>query len=265
MAPLEQRAPNDRSQAPAVSVIVPFFDSAAHFADCLNALGRQEPVPGGHEVILVDNGGQDGSRAIAEELGREHGFTVVEERAPGAYAARNRGLEQARGELVAFTDADCRPDPDWLAQAVASMQDAAVGIAVGRCDYPESASPALRLLGRYENAKTRHVLAHRPTGYHFAYANNMVVRAQVFEQLGPFVSWRRAGDSELVHRMAARRPDLRTVYRDAQRVVHLEFLRARDRLRRLRLYTSTNARIDGFRELPAAVRVAILLRALLGR
>ena len=71
--------------------------------------------------------------------------------------------------------------------------------------------------------------------------------------------------SELVHRLAARRPDLRAAFRRSMKVTHLEFLRARDRARRLRLYTQTNARIPTFRELPARARLAVLARLVLGR
>ena len=100
--------------------------------------------------------------------------------------------------------------------------------------------------------------------YHFAYANNMAVRASVFEQIGPFREWERAADTELVHRLAAKRPDLRLAYLRGMQVTHLEFLRVRDRLRRLSLYTHTNSRVATFRELGASERAAVLLHLLRG-
>ncbi len=126
------------------------------------------------------------------------------------------------------------------------------------------ASRALRLLGAYENAKAEYVVTRCARAHHFAYANNMAVRASVFVELGPFREWGRAADTELVHRLAARRPDLRLAYSPSMRVTHHEFLRVRDRLRRLSLYTQTNAQIDGFRELGPAQRAGVL-RYLLGR
>ena len=142
------------------------------------------------------------------------------------------------------------------------MRDPAVAILLGHCGYPADASLALRLLGAYENAKTEYVLDRCPPAYHFAYANNMAVRASVFDELGPFEEWQRAADSELVHRLAARRPDLRPAYRRSMRVTHLEFLRARDRARRLSLYTRTNAQIATFRELGVAQRCGVLWQLL---
>ena len=86
------------------------------------------------------------------------------------------------------------------------------------------------------------------------------MRASLFEELGPFKEWKRAADTEMVHRMAARRPDLRLVYDPGMRVTHLEFTSTRDRLRRLRLYRSTNSRIPEFRELGVGRRLGVLTR-----
>ena len=93
----------------------------------------------------------------------------------------------------------------------------------------------------------------------------MAVRASVFAEIGPFEQWARAADSELVHRVARARPDLRLVYRPSMVVTHMEFLRTRDRVRRLSLYTKTNARIQGFRELGIADRVGVLGQLLRAR
>jgi hypothetical protein len=145
------------------------------------------------------------------------------------------------------------------------MEDPAIAILLGHCRYPENASLALRWLGNYENAKADYVINYCAHAHHFGYANNMAVRACLFEEIGPFKEWKRAADSELVHRLASRRPDLRTAYHRSMKVTHLEFLRARDRLRRLSLYTRTNAKIGTFRELGTAQRLGVLLHLLRGR
>jgi glycosyltransferase involved in cell wall biosynthesis len=260
--PAEAIAPRSRpgSNRPRVSVVVPFYDRQRHLAECVEALLAQD-LDGSVEIILVDNGSSDVSAAAAA---RERGVTLLLERTPGAYAARNAGIRRAAAPIVAFTDADCTPDRDWLRSVCDGMEDARVAILVGHCRYPAGASPALHLLGAYENAKAEYVMGRLPRAHHFAYANNMAVRASVFEEVGLFAEWDRAADSELVHRLAARRPDLGVAYRESMRVTHLEFLRLRDRLRRLSLYTSTNARIATFRELTKRQRAAVLLRVLLG-
>ena len=247
----------DNGGLPLLSGGVPFFDSERYLGACIESLLAQEEVGGPYEVILVDNGSTDGSAAIAA---RYRELDVLQEPRPGAYAARNTGIRAARAPVIALTDADCVVSTDWLRSILAGMRDPDVAILLGQVRYPASASAALRLLGAWENAKAEYVLEACPPAHRFAYANNMAVRSWVFSELGPFAEWPRAADSELVHRLASRRPEARTAYRPSMRVTHLEFTSARARTRRLRLYTSTNARIEGFRELGLRRRLGVLLR-----
>jgi glycosyltransferase involved in cell wall biosynthesis len=243
-------------------VVVPFFNNECHIAACIESLLNQEAVGGPFEIIFVNNGSTDGSPSVVERYG---GLTVLAEATPGAYAARNTGIRRARAPLVAFTDADCVVDRTWLRSAREGMENPDIAILLGHCRYPDNASLALKLLGAYENAKTDYVINRCGPAHHFGYANNMAVRASLFEELGPFKTWKRAADSELVHRIASRRPDLQTAYHRSMRVTHMEFLRARDRLRRLSLYTRTNAKIETFRELGTAQRFGVLVHLLRGR
>lgn len=248
--------------ARSVSIVVPFHDSERHLAACVESLLAQDEAAASYELILVDNGSRDHSAAIAS---RYREVVLLHEAKPGAYAARNAGLRRARGSILAFTDADCVASRGWMRSILDGMADPSVGILLGRAEYPPEASLTLRLLGEYENAKAEYVIARRPPAFHFAYANNMAVRASVFAEIGPFEQWARAADSELVHRVARARPDLRLVYRPSMVVTHMEFLRTRDRVRRLSLYTKTNARIQGFRELGIADRVGVLGQLLRAR
>jgi hypothetical protein len=139
------------------------------------------------------------------------------------------------------------------------MQDPTVGILLGQCSYPRNASLTLRALGAYENAKSEYVIQHCDAAHHFGYANNMAVRASVFEELGPFKEWKRAADTELVHRLESHRPDLKVAYRASMKVTHMEFMNARERLRRLSLYTHTNVKVETFREIRLSQRLGLLL------
>ena len=241
---------------PLVSVVVPFFQSERHIGACIESLLAQRDVGGPFEVILIDNGARDRSAEIARGY---DGITLLAESAPGAYAARNTGIRRAAAPIIALTDADCVADPDWLRAVLDGMRDPAVGALIGHCRYPREASPLLHLLGAYENAKARYVLERAPAHW-FAYANNMAVRRALFDELGPFREWKRAGDSEFVHRMAAARPELRLEFRAAMRVTHLEFVRGLARARRLSLYTETNQQIGTFRELTVWQRLGVLGR-----
>lgn len=103
---------------PRISVVVPVKDDAVELEACLRALARQTLRP--HEVIVVDNGSADASRAVAER----HGARVVVEPRPGIPAAAAAGYDAASGELIARLDADCRPPATWLADLEEALRGA---------------------------------------------------------------------------------------------------------------------------------------------
>ncbi len=93
---------------PLVSVVLCTHNGALTLRDCCEGLARLAYPR--HEVIVVDDGSTDDSAAIAAA----HGFRVISTPNQGLAAARNVGLEAARGEIVAYLDDDARPDPHWL-------------------------------------------------------------------------------------------------------------------------------------------------------
>lgn len=108
------------SPQPAVSVVIPTYGRPMQLADCLAALGRQTLPRDAFEVLVVDDGSPlplDGAIASSDDGLRPRLFRQAN---AGPAAARNRGVHEARGPLVAFTDDDCRPEPDWLAALVAA-------------------------------------------------------------------------------------------------------------------------------------------------
>jgi hypothetical protein len=82
--------------------------------------------------VVVDNGCRERVGHVTGPYPRARLIAGVQ---PGAYAARNRGIEAARGEILAFTDADCVPAPDWVERGVRALQGlAAPGLVGGRID-----------------------------------------------------------------------------------------------------------------------------------
>lgn len=113
------------------SVVVPVRDAARTLPACLRALAELEPSPA--ELLLVDNGSVDGSLELLRRFGADRArVRVLEEATPGASAARNRGIREARAGIVAFTDADCTPEPGWLARLSPPFEDPGVGAVAGR-------------------------------------------------------------------------------------------------------------------------------------
>jgi glycosyltransferase involved in cell wall biosynthesis len=117
---------------PFVSVIVPVWNSPELIATCLSALSAQTYPRDRFEVLVIDNASTD---LTAEVALRFPITTLLVEPTPGSYHARNRGLNEARGEYVAFTDADCIPAPDWIEKAVASaLRHPDAGVLAGRIE-----------------------------------------------------------------------------------------------------------------------------------
>ena len=108
--------PTTGRKLPKVSVVVCAHNAAETLDDCLTSLAAL--TYSDVEVIVVNDGSSDATSSIA----RAHtGVTVIDVPNGGLSAARNVGLTAATGEIVAYTDADCRVDPDWLRYLVQPM------------------------------------------------------------------------------------------------------------------------------------------------
>jgi glycosyltransferase involved in cell wall biosynthesis len=107
-----------------ISVVIPAYNAAVTIGECLEALGNQTVPRDQFEVIVVDDGSDDETAGIAHARGAR----VLAVSHGGPAAARNRGVEIARGEFVLFTDADCAPAPDWLERTIAALQPGVAGV-----------------------------------------------------------------------------------------------------------------------------------------
>lgn len=102
-----------------VSVIIPTYKDSVRLSRCLKALSEQEFDADAFEVIVVNNYPEE---VLPNFFSIPKNFFAITEKKPGSYAARNAGLEIARGNIIAFTDSDCIPDKDWLFNAVSLFE-----------------------------------------------------------------------------------------------------------------------------------------------
>ena len=106
---------------PKVSVIVPVYQVEAYLAECLDSILAQTFAD--FELILVDDGTKDGSRAImADYARRDDRIREIHKENGGLSSARNAGLEIARGDYIAFVDSDDRAAPELLSRTVAAAE-----------------------------------------------------------------------------------------------------------------------------------------------
>ena len=189
------------SAQPLVSVIIPVYNDAARLGRCLAALQSQAWPRDQLEVIVVDNGSTDDLGPVLDAF---PGVVREREGRPGSYAARNRGLQAARGEVLAFTDSDCLPEPGWVAAGVGELvAHPEVGIVGGRVDL-RAADPR-----RPTAVELHELLWGFPqeayvTAERYSVTANLFTRRTVMDRVGQFnPALKSGGDREWGTRAAA--------------------------------------------------------------
>ena len=198
---------------PFVSVVIPVFNNGDTLGRVLDGLAAQTWPKDRFEVIVADNNSTDDSADVAAKKGAK---VVTETARQSSYAARNKGIEAAKGEILAFLDGDCVPAPGWLAAGVQAMEDAGADLAGGRIDI--SADGGSELLARYERLsyvrQAETVAAHGTSA-----GGNLFIRRKVIEKIGPFrADLASGGDGEICIR--ARRAGFAMAYADDAVVTH---------------------------------------------
>ena len=107
------------SHHPKVSIVVASYNADHTLKACLESLGKLNYPD--YEIVLVDDGSTDTTPQMARQFPRVRYFRHDQNR--GLSAARNTGIAAAESEIIAFTDADCRADEDWLFYLVGDLQN----------------------------------------------------------------------------------------------------------------------------------------------
>lgn len=204
---------------PVATVVVPTYRRPQQLRACLEALAEQtlrEPW----EVVVVDDGSPEPIGGVTDEFAGRLDLRVVRQENAGPSAARNRGVAEARGAFVAFTDDDCRPEPKWLETLVAAARERP-GALVGGTTWnglPEDlfASTSQLIIDLvYE-----HFNADPEQAYFFA-SNNVLCPRERFLELGGFdETFPRAGAEDRDFCDRWRMAGWPLIWRSAARVEH---------------------------------------------
>ncbi|MBS2022355.1 MAG: glycosyltransferase [Deltaproteobacteria bacterium] len=184
-----------------VAVVVPVYRDWASARVCVEALRAQTLSRERVRVILADND----PRGPAERIpAKQPWLSVVGEERPGSYAARNRALQDlADADVIAFTDADCTPAPDWLEQGLRALDTLpAPGRAGGRVEFVPQ-GPAFTFVEAFDAAihmdQERYIAE-----FGFAATANLFADRAVLDRVGPFnASLKSSGDAEWGQRATA--------------------------------------------------------------
>jgi glycosyltransferase involved in cell wall biosynthesis len=201
-----------------ISVIVPFSNAERYLSENLRGLLAQQYPATDYELIMIDNNSTDASGEIVRQYPR---VTLLSEKKRGAYAARNLGLAKAQGDIIAFTDADCIPDSDWLSRIASALHPAQVCLVLGQCLMARDTLP-LTLLTTHEEEKIDFICRSQEKELYYGYTNNMAVRREVFAQLGNFVERQRGADQIFVRQVVDEYSCDAVRYDPTIRVRHLE-------------------------------------------
>jgi glycosyltransferase involved in cell wall biosynthesis len=181
---------------PLVSVVVPVRDGGSALTELVRALEAQTLGRDRFEVIVADDGSTDGA---THGLATADGWLRVVGGPPrNSYAARNRGVRAARAGAIAFCDADCRPDPEWLERGVAALEEA--DLVAGMVRFQTSGRLSVWALLDMDTHLDQRLMV-RKNG---ATTANLLVRRETFTGAGGFdETLPSGGDADLARRCVA--------------------------------------------------------------
>lgn len=200
--------------APAVSIVVPAYNAETTIDDCVRSLLRINHPLGGAEIIVVDNNSIDSTPHRLERYAPP--IRILEQRTRGSAAARNLGIVESRGKIVAFTDADCTVEPDWTVNLITPLTDPSVGASGGRILAREDAN-WIEKFGEVLHDHRRALETYRRP---HLIGMNFATRRAIFDEVGLFdIDLIRGQDADLGWRIHAAGYEIR--YCHEARVRHL--------------------------------------------
>ncbi len=192
---------------PKVSVVIPIYNGEEDVLGLIECLREQTYRDTLVEYLLVNNNSSDKTGEILEVVCKESSAKgksfqqLHQNQIQSSYAARNVGIRASSGDIIAFTDADCRPHPNWVEKLIEPFIVNQIGVVVGEI----SPLPGNSLLEKYAERcgvmSQKFLLEHpfKPYGQ----TANLAIRRVIFEQIGLFRPYlTTGGDADICWRIS---------------------------------------------------------------
>src|SRR5260370_220081 len=182
--------PVDGTQ-PLVSIVIVTFNNLVYNRLCLESLLHNTDYPN-YEVIVIDNGSEDGTSDYLRELGRQQPLIRLEflESNRGFAAANNRGISLARGEYLVLLNNDTLVPRGWLGRLVKHLEDPTIGLAgpaTNRSGNEAQVEALYQTYGEFEQFAGEYVGTHAAEVFDLRTATMFCagLRREVVEKIGP--------------------------------------------------------------------------------
>ncbi len=188
---------------PKITVIIPIYNGEADLPELISNLVDQTYPKEKVEYLLVDNNSRDRTTSLLQAAAENSPITIrplSETKIQSSYAARNAGIRAATGEILAFTDADCRPQPSWLESLIAPFVNPDVAIVAGEVLALHGTTLLEQHADRQDTLSQKHTLAH--PFYPYGQTANLAIRREAFEKIGLFRPYlTTGGDADICWRI----------------------------------------------------------------
>ena len=171
---------NREDNLPGVSIIVPVYNNQDCIAALIESLLEQDYPKQLLEIIIVDNNSTDATREI---IGEYPVKLLEEKQIQSSYAARNRGIENAACEILAFIDSDCVASKGWITQGVKVLTAQNADLVGGKVEFT---FPGRKTAARMYDAITHIQVEKCIKEQNGAHTANLFVRRALFEKIGMF-------------------------------------------------------------------------------
>jgi glycosyltransferase AglE len=165
---------------PHVTIIIPAYNSEKTINQLLESLLIQSYPKLLIDIIVVDNNSKDNTREIVKKFPVK---LLEENKIQSSYAARNKGIKEARGEVVAFIDSDCIASDKWIEEGIKTLYLKSADLAGGRVEFIYSnRKSAAEIYDSKTNMQIESNISERGV----AKTANLFVRSFVFDKIGLF-------------------------------------------------------------------------------